>query len=97
MATTAYYKTTIRITSNALDAQIENEVKAALKALSAVGVEFVDDSDPLVIAAVTDYLRWKHNYEGDAVRYEANFRKIADEIALNRSDFDVRQSDCPCY
>lgn len=97
MAKLEFYRKSIRVSSNALDEQIEAEIKTALRKLSAAGCELVDDSDPLIIAAVVDYLRWQHNYEGDAVRYEDNFRKLADEIALNRSDFDVRQSDCPCY
>lgn len=73
----------LRITSNDFDTEINTAIMSAEKRLQMIGVNTIDETDPLTAQAITLYCRSWFNYQGDAERYTNAFEKLADAMALS--------------
>lgn len=71
MTVLEYVKAGIPVTSDAYDNYLEMQIEAAETDLGIAGVEYVDDTDPIIIAAITTFckLRMPHS-TSDATSYQ---------------------------
>lgn len=68
-------KMALRISGDAYDAELTNLISAATADLGVAGVTNVEETDPLIIAAVCTFCKWRF---GDPDHAEA-FKKAYDE------------------
>lgn len=62
-------KANLRISGNALNADIQDDIDAALMDLERVGIDTSDQSQPLIVKAVKLYCRWQQDYMGKGEQY----------------------------
>lgn len=77
-------KTSLRISSSALDAEILRHIQACTAELQRVGI-IADESNPLIISAVELYCKWQYDYLGQAERFCAAFSSLRDALSLTVS------------
>lgn len=75
-------KTALRLTTNALDDELADEVDACLSRLHLAGAEGADE-DPLVKDAVRAYVRWQHDFCGRGEEWKTCFADIRDAMGLS--------------
>lgn len=68
-------KMALRVSGDAFDAELTNLISAATADLGVAGVTNVEETDPLIIAAVCTFCKWRF---GDPDHAEA-FKKAYDE------------------
>ena len=68
-------KKDLRRSNNKLDESISSDIEFVLEFIRNAGVK-PDEQDPLVRQAVKDYLRFRHNFNGEADRYKAAFDEL---------------------
>lgn len=70
-----------RITTTALDSELELLKDAFLQDLSRVGVETLPEDTSLVKACLRLFLRSQLNYNGEADRYDNSYRQLRNGLA----------------
>ena len=75
-------KTALRLTTNAIDDELADEVDACLARLHLAGAEGADE-DPLVRDAVRAYVRWQHDFCGRGEEWRICFADIRDAMGLS--------------
>ena len=75
-------KTALRLTTNALDDELKDEIDACLMRLHLAGAEGADE-DPLVKDAVRAYVRWQHDFCGRGEEWKTCFADIRDAMGLS--------------
>ena len=71
-------KTALRLTTNALDDELKDEIDACLMRL-----HLAADEDPLVKDAVRAYVRWQHDFCGRGEEWKTCFADIRDAMGLS--------------
>ncbi|WP_228307288.1 head-tail connector protein [Priestia sp. J2] len=73
----------LRISHTALDEDIQDLIDAALMELQLSGIKKLDESDPLIIRAVTVYCKAEFGFDNpDADRFRASFESLRTHLAL---------------
>lgn len=72
----------LRIKSEALDVEIEQNIQAALTEMRRVGIVVTDLSSPLIFTCAEFYCKWMMGFEGDGEKYEKAFEKMRDALSL---------------
>lgn len=75
-------KLALRISHNALDADISDIIEACKLDLARMGVTNTLDTDFLIIQAVKLYVKWQLNFEGEADRYMNAYTALAQSLSL---------------
>lgn len=75
-------KTALRLTTNALDDELADEVDACLSRLHLAGAEGADE-DPLVKDAVRAFVRWQHDFCGRSDEWKTCFEELRDAMGLS--------------
>lgn len=78
----AAVKENLRITTTALDADLQDDIDAALADLERVGIDVTDQSQPLIIKAVKLYCRWQQDYMGKAEQYCKAYTGLMQALSL---------------
>lgn len=65
-----------------LDSSIAEDIEAALEIIRTAGIK-PDESDPLVVRAVKHYLRYLHDFNGEADRYKASFDELVKTMSFS--------------
>ena len=78
-------------TSEAITAEINNSIMAALMDLKAQGVKRLEQTDALVIRAVTLYCRSEFNFNGKAEQYRNSYDLQKMSLALD-VDYNTSES-----
>mgnify|MGYP004560442935 CR=1 FL=1 len=74
-------KSALRLTTNALDEELGDEVSACLLRLQIAGVEGADE-DPLVKEAVRAFVRWQHDFCGRGNEWKTCFEELRNAMGL---------------
>lgn len=74
-------RSALRLTTEALDEELTEEVEACLRRLHLSGVDG-EREDPLVREAVRAYVRWQHDFCGKGADWEKCFEGLRDSMAL---------------
>jgi len=73
----------LRISHTALDEDIQDLIDAALMELQLSGIKKLDESDPLIIRAVTVYCKAEFGFDNtDADRFRASFESLRNHLSL---------------
>lgn len=72
----------VRMSGKHLDSELEDLQTAFLMDLSRAGVNTIPSDNSLVMACLRCYLRWQQNYNGEAERYERNYKELRDALSL---------------
>ncbi|MFE3978702.1 MULTISPECIES: head-tail connector protein [unclassified Priestia] len=73
----------LRISHTALDDDIQDLIDAALMELQLSGIKKLDESDPLIIRAVTVYCKAEFGFDNpDAYRFRASFESLRNHLSL---------------
>ncbi len=75
-------KANLRITSAALDEDIQCDIDAALMDLERVGIDTSDQSQPLIVKAVKLYCRWQQDYMGKGEQYCKAYTGLMQALSL---------------
>lgn len=78
----AAVKENLRITTNALDTDLQDDIDAALADLQRVGIDTSDQSQPLIIKAVKLYCRWQQDYMGKGEQYYKAYTGLMQALSL---------------
>lgn len=78
-------KLSLRISHNALDAEIQDCINACFMDMQRVGVKLPENlvSDALICQAVKLYARWHFDYEQKAERYHLAYDSLRDSLSLD--------------
>lgn len=75
-------KENLRITTTSLDADLQDDIDAALMDLQRVGIDVTDQSQPLIIKAVKLYCRWQQDYMGKGEQYCKAYTGLMQALSL---------------
>lgn len=75
-------KKDLRINHDKLDESISADIEFSIELIKTAGVR-PDTSDPLVKRAIKNYLRFLHNFNGEADRYKAAFDELLKTMCLS--------------
>jgi hypothetical protein len=77
-------KLALRIKSNALDDDINDDIQAAKKSLKVAGVVFTDEKDPLIIKAIKFYCKAQLETDSNkAEKYMNCFENLKEVMTLS--------------
>lgn len=76
-------KTNLRISTSALNGDVQDDIDAALMDLYNSGVVMTDEDDPLIIKAVKLYCRAQNDFMGKGEQYSKAYEGM--KIALSLS------------
>lgn len=77
----AKIKTSLRISNNAFDAEIQDLIDAALLDLALAGVIVIDQSDALIIRAVTTYTKAHFGWDNpDSARLHVSYELLRNHL-----------------
>jgi len=74
-------KTALGISSNDRDAEIKGVILAGIQQMSMMGVQTIDERDPLTNLAIQMYCKANFNYQGDAERWQSAFERTVNGMA----------------
>ena len=83
MSTLTTIKTALRISHDAMDAELQGSILAAEQRLRMVGVNIIDEDDALTLVAIELYAKGIYNYQGDGERYAKAFDELSRAMALS--------------
>lgn len=81
-------KLDLRITHGKMDADIQDNIEACKLDLKRVGINAIDDTDPLIIKVVKLYVRSQYNFENEGDRYCKAYESMRDGLSLS-GDYNV--------
>ncbi|MCI7304353.1 MAG: hypothetical protein MR704_21875 [Clostridia bacterium] len=73
----------LRIKTNILDVDIEQNIQSAIAEMRRVGIAVTDLSNPLIFTCAEFYCKWLMGFEGDGEKYEKAFEKVRDALSLS--------------
>ena len=77
-------KQSLRITHNALDNEIQDLIDAARADLRISGVVKLDETDPLIIRAITVYSKANFGLDNaDSEKYQQSYESLKTHLALS--------------
>ena len=78
-------KKALRITHNALDAVLLNDIDAALKDMNRLGVNEYNTAtdDPLIIKCVELYVKWQEDFNNDGERFREAYERMRDGLSMS--------------
>lgn len=82
MSTLDKIKTAIRASHDRLDEEIQDTIRAGELRMRMIGVQTVDEEDPVTLQALKCYARGAYNFQGDGERYMQAFEKMAIAMSL---------------
>ena len=96
MALLEKVKTALRVSNNALDeAEIMPLIEAAKKDLYLAGVVTLNESDPLIIRAVTVYVKGQFGYDNpEAERFDQVFESLKNKLT-QAGEYNTEQAAPP--
>ena len=74
----------VRISSDALDNELNTLQEAFLLDIERAGVQTIPEDTALVESCLRLYLRWQENYNGEADRYMRNYMLLRNALAQAR-------------
>lgn len=83
MALLSDVKTSLGISHNALDSEINETILAAKSSLRQGGVKIVDELDPYTAQAIKLYCKASFNFQGRADEFRRNFERVRTQMALS--------------
>lgn len=96
MATTllSEVKTSLRITHDSLDSDIQRNIDSALDDLKRLGVDVNIHGDetehsPLLIKAIELYVKWQYDYAEKGEQYRVNYERLRDVLSMSEDYKDV--------
>ncbi len=81
-------KKSIRIFHNLTDEELQDDINACHFDLRRIGITNIKDADPLIVSLTKLYVKWQQNFEGEADRYERNYKALRDSLSQN-GDYNV--------
>ena len=75
-------KSSLGITSNTRDTDIQLAIDSAMQQMQMMGVERVFENDPHTVMCIIMYCRGFFNFQGDGERYSERFEHMANGMAL---------------
>jgi len=84
-------KQSMRISHDALNDDIEENVEICKADLNISGVYWKED-DRLLQKACELYVKWQYDYQGKGEQFEKAYKSLKDSMALC-GDYDVRPAD----
>lgn len=82
-------KTDLRFDFNDLDADVADNISAALLDLKTAGIKSgTEELDMLTLRAVKLYCRWQYNFDGRAEQYEKAYHALKTALSV---DIDHRE------
>lgn len=75
-------KTALRLTTDALNDELYDEIDACLQRLNVAGVDSAEE-DPLVKDALRAYIRWQHDFCGRGEEWKTCFADLRDAMGLS--------------
>ena len=75
-------KTALRLTTDALNDELYDEIDACLQRLNVAGVDGAEE-DPLVKDALRAYVRWQHDFCGRGEEWKTCFADLRDAMGLS--------------
>ena len=78
----------LRLSGDAFEPEIKDNINSALLELSRVGVDVSgitydsEDADELVVKACELYCKWHFDFIGKAERYEKNFNELRNALSV---------------
>ena len=78
----AAVKENLRITTTALDTDLQGDIDAALMDLQRIGIDTSDQSQPLIIKAVKLYCRWQQDYKGKGEQWCKAYTGLMQSLSL---------------
>lgn len=82
MITANEVKLSLRLTSGALDGEIEDTMAAALLDMQRVGISSTADNE-LTDMLVKLYCKWQFNYNEKGEQYQKNYLALRDSLSLS--------------
>lgn len=76
-------KVALRVTSSVYDAEITGLINAAKSDLAVAGVDPVDETDPLIIRAITTYCKANFGNPDNYDRLKASYDEQKAQLATN--------------
>lgn len=76
-------KRTLRLTTNVFDADIQDLIDAALGDLGIAGVDYLDESDPMIIRAVETYCKLYFGEPEEADRLKRSYDEQKAQLATH--------------
>lgn len=76
------YKTALRISHNKLDENILLDIEACKRDMERVGVNYLDESDPIIHKVIELYLKWQYDFLAEGERYERAYKEMRDGLSL---------------
>lgn len=77
-------KAHLRLTGNALDEVIKQDIDTALIDMTDAGID-ISSMDGKICKAVELFLRWQLNFNGEAERYQKNYRSLCDMMSKQKN------------
>lgn len=69
-------RSSLHITNNKSDDDIQAEISSAMQLLSIAGVHAIYDDDPLTVSAIKAYCKGVFNFQGEGEQWLARFERI---------------------
>lgn len=85
-------KGSMRITSKSaiIEEDINNSIAACKSDLKLVGVEKIEEDDPLIIRAVTMFVKAEFNYQNMADKYRQSYELLKMSLSL-AGDYNTKE------
>lgn len=76
-------KMALRISGDAYDAELTNLISAATADLGVAGVTNVEETDPLIIAAVCTFCKWRFGDPDHATDFKKAYDEQKAQLSMN--------------
>lgn len=77
-------KKSLRISNIALDDEIQDLIDAAKADLKLAGVVNIDETDPLIIRAVTTYVKANFGYDNpDSIKLQQSYEMLRNHLSMS--------------
>lgn len=94
MSTLSDIKTDLRISHDALNTDIQDDIDTAKQRMRMKGVNVIDEDDKLTKTALKLHAKASFNFQGDGERYAAAFEKLTDAMCLSGDYNAGGRRDC---
>jgi hypothetical protein len=77
-------KTSLRVTHNSLNGEIQDLIDAAKSDLELSGVEVIDETDSLIIRAVTVYCKANFGWDNpDMLKFQQSYDSLKNHLTMS--------------
>lgn len=83
-------KIALHLSGNSMDTELNSDISSALEDMRRVGVTAAvsDTESALVIKCVELYVKWQHDYLGQADRFRQHYERLRDSLSQG-SDYNA--------